>query len=130
MSDTGFLGLAAALINRHRVKIALKKVNESNIENKGIDEYLPSQIEAFFDVNEQIGNMAFSGGLNGIRARAISMAAECAYVQGYSVIVMHCDNKELENTHEKLKSGCLRKLNQILIFAIFIMAILIIFKFF
>ena len=39
-------------------------------------------------------------------------------------------NKELEKTHENLKSGCLRKLNQILIFAIFIMAILIIFKFF
>ena len=39
-------------------------------------------------------------------------------------------NKELEETHERLKSGCLRRLNQILIFAIFIMSILIIFKFF
>jgi syntaxin 16 len=39
-------------------------------------------------------------------------------------------NRELEETHERLKSGCLRKLNQILIFAIFIMSILIIFKFF
>ena len=39
-------------------------------------------------------------------------------------------NRELEETHERLKSGCLRKLNRILIFAIFIMSILIIFKFF
>ena len=39
-------------------------------------------------------------------------------------------NRELEEAHERLKSGCLRKLNQILIFAIFIMSILIIFKFF
>ena len=39
-------------------------------------------------------------------------------------------NRELQETHERLKSGCLRKLNRILIFAIFIMSILIIFKFF
>ena len=39
-------------------------------------------------------------------------------------------NRELEEAHERLKSGCVRKLNQILIFAIFIMSILIIFKFF
>ena len=39
-------------------------------------------------------------------------------------------NRELEETHENLKSGCLKKLNQILIIAIFIMSILFIFKFF
>ena len=39
-------------------------------------------------------------------------------------------NRELEETHERLKSGCIRRLNQILIIAIFIMSILIIFKFF
>ena len=39
-------------------------------------------------------------------------------------------NKEMEETHVRLKSGCLRRINQILIGIIFIMAILIIFKFF
>ena len=39
-------------------------------------------------------------------------------------------NKEMEETHGRLKSGCLRRINQILIGIIFIMAILIIFKFF
>ena len=39
-------------------------------------------------------------------------------------------NREMEETHERLKSGCLRKTNQILIICIFIMSILIIFKFF
>ena len=39
-------------------------------------------------------------------------------------------NKEMEETHERLKSGCLTRINQILILSIFIMAILIIFKFF
>ena len=39
-------------------------------------------------------------------------------------------NKEMEETHERLKSGCLRRINQILVICIFVMAILIIFKFF
>ena len=39
-------------------------------------------------------------------------------------------NKEMEETHERLKSGCLRRINQILVLSIFIMAILINFKFF
>ena len=39
-------------------------------------------------------------------------------------------NGEMEETHERLKSGCLRRINQILIISIFIMSILLIFKFF
>jgi syntaxin 16 len=39
-------------------------------------------------------------------------------------------NREMEETHQRLKSGCLRRTNQILIICIFIMSILIIFKFF
>jgi syntaxin 16 len=39
-------------------------------------------------------------------------------------------NNEMEETHERLKSGCIRRINQILIISIFIMSILIIFKFF
>jgi syntaxin 16 len=39
-------------------------------------------------------------------------------------------NNEMEETHERLKSGCVRRINQILIISIFIMSILIIFKFF
>ena len=96
--DSGFLGIVAALINRSRTKNALRRVQENNYENQGITHYSPSQIEAFFDETEPFGNMAFSGGLNSIRARAIARAAECAYIQGYSVIVLHCSNQELDNT--------------------------------
>ena len=39
-------------------------------------------------------------------------------------------NREMEETHERLKSGCLRRINQILIISIFIMSVLLIFKFF
>lgn len=96
--DTGFLGIVAALINRRRTKKVLRRVQENNLENQGIIRYSPSQVEAFFEENEPFGNMAFSGGLNSIRARAIVRAAECAYTQGYTVIVLHCSNQELDNT--------------------------------
>lgn len=96
--DTGFLGIAAALLNRHRIKKTLKRVQAQNIENQGITRYQPSQIEAFFEPSEPFGNMVFSGGLNSIRARAIARSAECAILQGYSVIILHCSNQELENT--------------------------------
>ena len=39
-------------------------------------------------------------------------------------------NKQMEEEHERLKSGCLRRVNQILIIAILIMGVLILFKFF
>jgi len=39
-------------------------------------------------------------------------------------------NRELEESNQKMKSGLLRRMNLILIFAIFIMSIIIIFKFF
>ena len=39
-------------------------------------------------------------------------------------------NREMAETHESLKSGCIQKINQILIIAIFIMSVLVIFKFF
>lgn len=96
--DAGFLGIVAALINRSRIKRVLQRVEENNLENQGITRYNPSKIEAFFNVNEPFSNMVFSGGLNSIRARAIARAVECAYIQGYSVILLHCSNQELENT--------------------------------
>ena len=39
-------------------------------------------------------------------------------------------NREMEETHERLKSGCLRRINTILIIIIFVMSLLLVFKFF
>ena len=39
-------------------------------------------------------------------------------------------NREMEETHERLKSGCLRRINTILIIIIFVMSLLLAFKFF
>lgn len=97
MSESGFLGLLVTLLSRRKTKKTIRKIQRENYQNKGITRYKPSQIEAFFNDSEPFNHMAFSGGLNSIRAREMVRAAECAYIQGYTVIVMHCSNKELEN---------------------------------
>jgi len=96
--STGLTGLIVALINRRRISNTLRRIENENIVEQGVVKYQPSSIEAFFDETEAMGSMVFSGGLNPIRCRAISRAIECAYLQGYSVVAVHADNQELENT--------------------------------
>ena len=95
-NSSGFTGLLFAAIDHRRTKKAIRNIQQSNIANQGIVRYKPSQIEAFFDPNVPIGNMAFSGGDNSIRARSIIRAAECAYLQGFFVVVVHCGDYLLE----------------------------------
>ena len=97
MNETGLSGLLAAIINRSRTKKALKRIAQENNERQGITRYRPSQIEAFFEQNELIGNMAFSGGLNANRVRAAMQAAAYAYLQGYFILVLHSSDGALEN---------------------------------
>lgn len=95
-NSSALLGLAAALINNHRAKKTFRRLQQENIENQGIIHYQPSMIEAFFDDGEQLGNMAFSGGDNGLRVRSIVRTIECACIQGYAIVVLHCANRSLE----------------------------------
>ena len=74
----------------------LRNIERENEAKRGVVEYLPSQIEGFFDVNEPLGNVVFSGGDATIRARAVAAAAACVFSNGYPVIVLHCGNVELE----------------------------------
>ena len=97
-NSSGLLGLIVALINRRRTKKALERIEDTNRENRGIIHYQPSNIEAFFDENEPICNMVFSGGLNTIRCRSVSRAIECAVIQGYHPVVLHASNIDLEQT--------------------------------
>lgn len=91
------LGLTVALIKRHKQKKELKQIELNNIEAQGIVNYKPSNIEAFFDDSEFIGNIIISGGNDAIRARAVARNVECAYGQGFLPIVLHCGNYNLEN---------------------------------
>lgn len=94
--SSGLTGMIMASMERRRSRKALQAIYDANEANQGIIRYQPSQIEAFFDDNAPFENMIFSGGANSIRIRAIARAIECAYAQGYSIMVLHCGNRELE----------------------------------
>lgn len=91
------IGLAWALVKRHKQRKQRRKIQKGNVEAQGIIEYNPSQIEAFFDNTEPIGNILISGENEYIRYRALARSVECAYSQGYVPVVIHAGNYNLEN---------------------------------
>ena len=92
----GLAGLILVGASHRKNKKALRKIQEINQINQGIIRYRPSQIEAFIDDAIPIESMLFSGGANTVRCRAILRTIECACIQGYMVLVLHCGNSELE----------------------------------
>lgn len=92
----GFTRMFMASVESRRSRKALQAICDSNEKNQGITRYRPSQIEAFFEENDPLENMIFSGGANDIRIRAITHAIACADTQGYSSMVLHCGNRNLE----------------------------------
>ena len=97
-----------------------KKLNVAKERNKEID-VMVNTVSELKTIFEEVSNMVIYQG-------TILDRIDYNTYQGRHHI--RRGNRELVETHERLKSGCLRKLNQILIIAIFIMSILIIFKFF
>ena len=84
------------ILEARRMKKQLRAIRCENEARRGVVEYLPSQIEGFFNVNEPLGNVVVSGGNSTMRARAVAAAAACVFSNGYPVIVLHCGNSELE----------------------------------
>ena len=97
-----------------------KKLNVAKERNKEID-IMVNTVSELKTIFEEVSNMVIYQG-------TILDRIDYNTYQGRHHI--RRGNRELVETHERLKSGCLRRLNQILIIAIFIMSILIIFKFF
>lgn len=85
-----------SLAESRQIKQQLRAVRKTNEANRGVIEYLPSQIEGFFDVNEPLGNVVLSGGDNGMRCRGVAAAAACAADKGWPVVLLHCGNVTLE----------------------------------
>jgi len=108
---SNIIGVFGAIINNYQTKKAIETIHKMNAANQGITHYLPSQIEAFFDDSEQMANMAFSGGENEYRTRAISRAVECATRQNYSVIILHGSNRLLEQRMRHLSGNNLIAIN-------------------
>ena len=94
-----------------------KKVDITKERNKEIDQMVNTVTE-LKNIFQDVSNMVISQG-------TILDRIDYNTYQGRHNI--RRGNRELEESHESLKSGCLRKINQILIIAIFIMSLLIIF---
>ena len=92
----GLAGMLMVSADRARNRRTLRRIQEANEQNQGIVRYAPSQIEAFLDDAAPTGDLLISGGANAIRVRAVCRAIECACQQGYSVMVLHAGNSELE----------------------------------
>lgn len=90
------LGLTWALYKRHKQKQKIESIQRDNTLNRGVVEYLPSQIEAFFDPGEVLGNVIVSGGDEFIRLRALARVVDCAYSQHYVPVIIHAGNYKLE----------------------------------
>ena len=97
-----------------------KKIDITKERNKEIDQMV-NTVNELKNIYQDVSNMVISQG-------TILDRIDYNTYQGRHNI--RRGNRELEESHESLKSGCLRRLNQILIIAIFIMSLLIIFKFF
>ena len=88
--------LARKIYESRKMKKQLQAIGKENASRRGLIEYLPSQIEGFFNVNEPLGNVIVSGGTNEIRARCVAAAVACVFANGYPAIVLHCGNEEIE----------------------------------
>ena len=97
-----------------------KKIDITKERNKEIDKMV-NTVNELKNIFQDVSNMVISQG-------TILDRIDYNTYQGRHNI--RRGNRELEESHESLKSGCLRRLNQMLIIAIFIMSLLIIFKFF
>ncbi len=91
------LGLTWALYKRHKHRQKINAIQRDNTINRGVVDYLPSQIEAFFEPGETIGNVILSGGDEYIRLRALARVMDCAYDQQYIPVVIHAGNHNLES---------------------------------
>ena len=97
-----------------------KKVDIAKERNKELDQMV-NTVNELKNIFQDVSNMVISQG-------TILDRIDYNTYQGRHNI--RRGNRELEESHESLKSGCLRRVNQILIIAIFIMSLLLIFKFF
>ena len=93
---SGWVGIVAALVDHKRKKKELQAVLDANEANQGIVRYQPSQIEAFFNESDPIQNVLITGGDPILRVRSMTRSAECAFIQGYTVLILHCGNAILE----------------------------------
>ena len=99
--------------------IDTKKIDVSKDRNKEIDQIVKT-VNELKEIFQEVAEMVISQG-------TILDRIDYNIYEGRHNI--RRGNREMEEARDRIKNGCLRKVNQILIICIFIMSILIIFKF-
>lgn len=94
----GFLSSSInSWISQKQTNKTIKNIHMNNLNNKNVAEYLPSEIEGFFDPYEPVGSTVISGGQAENRAKAVAAACICALNNNIPAIVLHESNDCLEN---------------------------------
>lgn len=84
------------MVSRYNTRKYVKTIQKANNANRGVVEYRPCNVEDFFDESEFPGNILLTGQNANIRNRAISRVIECSLNIGYSPIVLHMGDADLE----------------------------------
>lgn len=85
--NTGFAGVLTAL--------TMSRNEQINSANRGVTEYKPCTVDAFFEPANGLYNVVASGGHSAVRSAAIEAQALCAIQNGFPVIILHEGNTEL-----------------------------------
>lgn len=85
--------------------LIMPRTERVNKGNRGINEYKPNQIEAFFPDGSGVGNMLISGGIPKVRNAAICAQIGNAINNGLPVIVLHEGDHYLERIIRNFLSG-------------------------
>ena len=97
-----------------------KKLDVAKERNKELD-LMVKTVNDLKEIYQEVSDMIISQGT------ILDRIDYNLYQSRYNV---RRGNREMEETHERLKSGCLRRINTILIIIIFVMSLLLVFKFF
>lgn len=76
-----------------------------NAWNRGIIEYQPCSIDAFFTPDRGVYNAVISGGENKMRVKAMAAQAICAVKNNFPVVILHEGNYELEDQIRNVFGG-------------------------
>ena len=99
-ADKGISGFLRSLM--------MTSTDRINAWNRGIIEYQPCSIDAFFTPDRGVYNAVISGGENKMRVKAMAAQAICAVKNNFPVVILHEGNYELEdkirNVFEKVEN--------------------------
>ena len=96
-ADKGISGFLRSLM--------MTSTDRINAWNRGIIEYQPCSIDAFFTPDRGVYNAVISGGENKMRVKAMAAQAICAVKNNFPVVILHEGNYELEDQIRNVFGG-------------------------